>query len=197
MWQLFLGGMLSAVVLGLLIDPTAVPWRLLDVATVVIGSVTIFSAISMFRIEVASRKLGDLRRYAASSRETLASVARNSASIIKARAEGDFAESGQFEEVLPWFEKVLELSSVGFDADPLPVSSVLPTFPSLELDREISLAKGLLDKCLKSYDEKYRDYSQELAKAKPSSLDGDLNFLMPFLVTLISALSLFKAIYQP
>ena len=197
MWRIFLGGMVSAVVLGLMIDPNGVPGRLLDIATVVIGSVTIFSAISMFRIEVASRKVGDLRRYAASSRETLASVARNSAEVIKMRADGGFAESKQFETVLPWFEKILELSSVGFEADLMPVSGVLPPFPSGELDREIHLSKELLDKCLKTYDEKYRVYSVELAKAKPSPLDGDLNYLMPFLVTLISALSLFKAIYQP
>lgn len=75
MWLLFVSGMALAVGAGAVVDPTQVPWRVVEVGSISFVSVAIISAIAEWRRMRPTNELPSLRNRVSSSLIALGSVA--------------------------------------------------------------------------------------------------------------------------
>lgn len=197
MWIIFFAGLSSAALAGLFVDASTIPWRAIEVGSILAGSLAIVTVFSEWRKLQAGNQIGHLRRRVFTALLTLDSVASNYLSIVRFRISNEASNLEQYKSTLPWFERIAALAKVDEAIEPESVLDQAHDFPEGVDDKEIVTLRdeilsiaGRQEKALKTYREKKQ-------KIENSLLDEFTIFFMPFFATLALSLALFKALYQP
>jgi len=186
MWAFFFFGVFVAVLVGQLVDLQSVPWRGVEVTSISAGSLAIVSAISEWRRLTLGNQVPHLKCRVSTARITLHSVATSYLSIVRFRIERRSSNLLQYQNTLPWFERLVELAMADDGAEPESIMSRSARFPENIDDKEILSLKAELCSLIDAHDEALSEYREQRAI-----------FVMPILVTVAVSLALFKAIYQP
>jgi len=197
MWIFFLLSIAAAALAGQLIDVQQVPWRAVEVASILAGSLAIVAAVSEWRKLLSGNQAPHLKRRVCTARITLHSVSSTYLSIVRFRIENEASNMAEYREVLPWFERLAELATSDDGAEPESILSQNLSFPTQISDREIQDLYSELDSLVNSHEQALTEYRHHQKNLGPSLIDELVIFAMPYLISVAVSLALFKAIYQP
>lgn len=197
MWIFFLALMFIAAIGGKIVSPDCINWRAIDIATTMLGSIAIITAIAEWRRLMPANKIQSLQNRVATHLMTLSFVSSRHLSIVRFRIENKQSNLQQYIATAPWFEAVVEFARENSISNEKHSISSLPQFSENIDDPEISELKTEIDSALDGYQSCLEEFRNTKKQLERTSLEDIGIFLMPTLISLAVSLSLFKAIYQP
>ena len=117
--------------------------------------------------------------------------------IVRYRIERKASNLDQYIAVLPWFERVLEISKVDPSAEPnSPTKRILDQPQGIDDPEIVAMMSEIFD-ILESQEKSLEEYRGQVTETEASPLEQFFVFLAPLFITIAAGLALFKALYQP
>lgn len=195
MWVLFVVGIVAAAGSGLVIDVSAVNWRIVEVVTILTGATALVSAIGDVRRAIAGNEMAIRRPRVWSHVLLLQSIAPTYLDIIDMRIKSKSSNLHQYEAVKPWFQQVSDSALKQAD-EPELLLPIQSSFPANIDDLEIVALHREVNDILDRHDKAVADFKLKKQRTGKGGLEEALVWLSPLLLTVAISLSLFKALYQ-
>ena len=196
MWIFFIVAVAAAILIGQIIDLTAISWRIVEIASIVTGSLAVFSAITEWRRLLARNQMPYARARVQACLGTLRFVAERHLSIVELRIQRRSLNVSQYELVLPLFESLSKIAASPSHGEKSPTIN-LGALPASINDPEITTLHAELGEVVEFYQAAMTELQKTESEFDGTSSTDVVVFLMPILLSIAIASALFKAIYEP
>jgi hypothetical protein len=183
------------ITVGFVVSPLAIPWRLIDGATIIVGALGLIPAAG----EAARLIRGNqLQGIAERPRNALISLKLNATSYVEIVQNGARSSppKAQYAEALHWFERILDIATVAGN-DPLPASDDFPSFPHTLTDQWVQHLGQQVQISIQSYVAALQENRRLAKELGIGALEEIAIVSSPFALCVASGLALASAIWSP